>query len=188
MSQIAAHAESADVPAGLEPLVAMASVSDRRKIIKHYELCEAESERGHAEKWKRLAVTLAKLAPKALNTIGSLSMRFYRADGKYRRQLFALEDLRDGKITIYAANVVKKAIAARLVRPPSQADSHLFSVRGTDELLEVESLATTNADPPLYKDMLGWNRTAMRIAIPSSANEVQLKVAEQLCELSAQDQ
>ena len=186
MSQIA-HAESANVPAGLETLVSMASVSDRRKIIKHFELCETEGERGHADKWKRLACALARLAPKALNTLGSLSIRFYRADGKYRKQMFALEDLRNGSMVVFTADVIKAALAARKLRPPEKAGSNLYIVPGTDEQIEVESLATTNADPPLYKDMLGWNRTAMRIVLPTNANEMQLRAAEQLCELAAQE-
>jgi hypothetical protein len=186
MSQTA-NVESVNVPPGLEPLVAMASVSDRRKIIKHYETCEAEGERGHADKWKRLAATLARLSPKALTTIGSLSLKFYRADGKYRKQVFALEDLRTGKITVYAANVMKSALSKHLISRPQAAGSFDYGVPGTDEVIEVEPLETTNADPPLYKDMLGWNRTAMRITIPATATEMQLRATEQLCELAAKD-
>ncbi len=184
MTQIA-NIDSANVPAGLEPLVVMASVSDRRKIVKHFELCEAEPDRGHAEMWKRLAVKLAGLAPKALNTIGSLSIRFYKADGKYRKQLFALEDLRNGSIIVYTGNVLKAAVSKKLVLPVEKAGSNAFGVPGTDEYLDVESLATTNADPPLYKDMLGWNRTAMKITLSTNATEPQIRAAEQLCELAA---
>ena len=41
------------------------------------------------------------LAPHFAKTDGQQRVRFFVPDGQYRMQVFAMEDLRDGVITIY---------------------------------------------------------------------------------------
>src|SRR3954469_3623942 len=71
--------------------------------------------------WRRLACTLMTLAPHAAKLVGKQTVQFYIADGKYRMQVFALEDLQDGNITIYCPDVLSQAVEAGLLVPPPAA-------------------------------------------------------------------
>src|SRR5262245_15672850 len=63
----------------------------------------------HADLWKRMVATLMSLSGHAAKLNGQQSAQFYIADGKYRMQVFALEDKRDGKLTIYCNNILDEA-------------------------------------------------------------------------------
>ena len=58
-------------------------------------VCEGEPTLDHAKLYKRLAAMLYGLAPQAIRTTGQRAVQFFVADGKYRVQAFALEDLAD---------------------------------------------------------------------------------------------
>ena len=56
---------------------------------------------------------------------------------------------------------------------------------GVDSI-KVDQLDGKTANPsPFYKDMLGWNRRAIRITLPATANTAQVKAAETLCAIGA---
>src|ERR1700721_979377 len=76
---------------------------DRLNIERHITAIEEVSTKGHAKLWKKLAVAMMSMAPHSAKANGQQSMQFYIQDGKYRMQIFALEDLRDGSIHVYAA-------------------------------------------------------------------------------------
>lgn len=157
---------------------------------RHVAACELEPEKGprHAEVWKRLAQALITLAPHAPKVNGQQSVQFYIPDGKYKMQVFALEDLRDGKITVYCGNVLADAVGAAVLTPrnnPSDG-ANLFQIKGTEDWLTIEELDGKSPNPsPFYKDMLGWNRKAVRITIPSDASDAQLGAVETLGALTA---
>jgi hypothetical protein len=131
---------------------------------------------------------LRKLAPLAVNTIGPQVIQYFVADGKYRMQVFALEDKKDGTIQLVLPDVLAAGIKAGvLAKPPAghPDDYPIKSAKG--EALHVESLDSTNTpDPqPAIKHMLGWNRKALRLTLPAIVNGPQLAAAEALCEVAA---
>ena len=52
---------------------------------------------------------------------GQQSMQFYIQDGKYRMQIFALEDLRDGTVHVYAADAAGRGPQADGLHQEAQA-------------------------------------------------------------------
>jgi hypothetical protein len=120
---------------------------------------------------------------------GGRAVQFYEADGSFRRQLFALEDLRDGKISVYAQDVLQEAIAAGLLLNDAGEDHHriLFAVGAApNEQLRIERLtaSTTKSAPEYYRHMLDWNRKAIRITLPVDATLAQAEAAEAICSLA----
>ena len=104
-------------------------------------------------------------------------MQFYVQDGKYKMQVFAMEDLRDGKITVYCGDSSEAARAAGLVSGDAE-NLHL----GSDNHVTLEQLDAKSPNPaPFYKDMLGWNRKALRITLPVNAKPSEIVAAENLC-------
>ena len=206
-------AKAAAKPAKLSPTAASAALlakrvdfeaflgklgaKDRQNIEKHIAALEAEPDNKHLKLWKRLVTSLATLAGHAAQTNGQQSIQFFiadGADGRYRKQVFALEDLRDGKVTIYAGDVVEKALAAGILEPGAPgaygiAPGVLGGSSSERLSLSIDALDSTNTpDPPaFYKHMLGWNRKALRIVLPNDAATVQINAAEELCAVAARD-
>jgi hypothetical protein len=169
-------------------LLAKLGPKDRTNIERHITAAEAEPDGDHAKIWKRIATHLMTLASHAAKTTGQQSIQFFIADGKYRMQVFALEDLRDGKITIYAGNPLDEAIKEGLVVPPpkNERETNAFAINNGKDKLILEELDGKSLNPaPFYKDMLGWNRKAVRITLLTTATPAQLDAAEQLCTISA---
>src|ERR671914_2468396 len=73
------------------------SAKDRSNIEKHLATCDAEARPEHGKLWRRLALALRRLAPLPVQTVGQHSVQFFVPDGKYRMQVFAMEDARDGR-------------------------------------------------------------------------------------------
>ena len=156
---------------------------DRLNAERHLAACDSR----HADLWKRVVSDLMSLAGHAAKLNGQQSAQFYVADGKYRMQVFALEDKRDGKITIYSANVLDEAEKAGIFSGKrEEGDNVMLKIAGTQEELEIEELdGRTNNPAPFYKDMLGWNRKAIRIMLPTGATDKQVGAVEDLCAISA---
>jgi len=162
---------------------------DRQNLARHLAFCETEPGPEHARLWKRLVCTLAGLGPYSIQTTGQKAVRFFEADGRYRRQVFALEDPRDGTLLLYLADVLDSAIRDRLIGRPTLGDGGAttygvcaapqFSLR-----LDVLTAAGTVSAPDFYRHMLGWNRKAIRITLPTIAHEAQVRAAEMLCSSS----
>ena len=105
------------------------------------------------------------LAPHAPKVNGQQSLQFYVPDGKYKMQVFALEDLRDGNMTVYCGDVLDDAVKAGVLAPrkhASEGTPNVYHIKGAEqEWLTVEQLDGKSPNPaPFYKDMLGWNRKA----------------------------
>ena len=161
----------------------------RSNVDRHVAACQRDPAGEHLRLWKRLAGHLATLTPHVIKTAGQRAVQFFEADGNYRRQLFAMEDLRDGKVALYSADSLQAAIAAGILINESGPDRHpiLFDIGAApDEQLRVESLtaSTTTSAPEYYRHMLDWNRKAIRITLSTEATPAQIAAAEAICSLA----
>ena len=163
---------------------------DRAAGEKHIAICESEPTLDHARLWKRLACRLCKLANKAIATSGQKALQFFAADGKYRRQVFAMEDLRDGVIAVYMVDVLEAARTAGVMRGPigKTGEAMVYAGGGDGEgvLLKLESLTSGNtaAAPEYYRHMVGWNRIVLKVTLPTSASAAQVEALEALCAIA----
>ena len=177
-------------PIGFDDLLARLALRDRRSIEQHVAVCESEPTPEHVILWKRLACSLASIAP-AIETAGQRAVRFFVPDGIYRMQLFALEDLRDGNISVYAVDALQSALRSGVLRGPlgANSESNLYQVCAEPtETLKVEILAaaTTTLAPNYYRHLLGWRRQAIKITLPTIASEGQVRGSEAIYALGAQ--
>jgi hypothetical protein len=175
-----------DIDTRLANLLAQAGARDRVNIEKHLALCDAEPDPGHAQLWRRLAVELGELAPLPVHTAASQVVLFYIADGKYRMQVFALEDSRDGLLTVYLPDVMAKAVRDKLI---VKDGDHFAAPGAAKKLLTVQQMDASNtAHPPEYvKHMVGWNRKAVKLTLQTSDPDgPQVAIAVKLCTLAAQ--
>ena len=148
---------------------------DRLNVERHLAAVEEQSTRAHAKLWKRISAVMMTLAPHSAKANGQQSMQFYIQDGKYRMQIFALEDLRDGTIQVYATDAVDEAIKAGvLLKPKLSDDENMYKIAGGKEELNIERMDGKVSNPsPFFKDMLGWNRRAAHVALPVMASDAQ---------------
>jgi hypothetical protein len=176
-----------------EELLAKLSPKDRINAQKRIAALEAAAGPALIELWRRLACALMTLAPHAAKLVGKQTMQFYVADGKYRMQVFALEDLQDANLTIYCQDVLKDAVEAGLLSPSGYADAAgnvpqtmQHGIVGSAEVLHIDALDRGSLNPAIhFKDMVGWNRTALRITLPPTASPAQVTAAELLCAIAA---
>jgi hypothetical protein len=176
-----------------DAFLAKFGAKDRATVERHLAAIDLEPDgAAHAVVWTRLAraaMTLAPHMPKAAQK----AVQFFTPDGKYRLQVFALEDARDGKLAVYVPDVLDAAIRAKLlVKPQPSATAggavpNSYRLADSRDLLQIEPLdnANTNSPAPYFKDMLGWNRKALRITVPINATETQLDATEALLVLAA---
>ena len=186
---------------------------DRQNIQRHLAAVDAEAGPAHGRLWRRLAVALRKLAPLALQTVAQQAVQFFVADGKYRMQVFTLEDKRDGMLQVYLPDVLDAAIKAKiLARPGKRAATAATRTKPANgipvapldppvavvsveypitakagESLRIDALDNHNTPepPPHVRHMLGWNRKALRISLPANSSPSQVAAVEALCELAA---
>ena len=171
----------------LESMLARAGAKDRTTLQKHLAALDAEEDGAHAALWRRLAGKLAAMAPLPVQTSAHAAVLFFIPDGKYRMQVFALEDQRDGRIALYVPDILAEAVRRKLIRRGAGPDEYV-SVGNSRTTLHVELLDAQNTPEPLphVKNMLGWNRKALRVTIPTlSADRHRVETAEALCALAA---
>ena len=185
----------------MEAFLSGIGAKDRLNIEKHLTAVDAEGGPGHGRAWRQIATALRRLAPHAVQTVGQQVVQFFIADGKYRMQVFTLEDRRDGTLLVYLPDVLTEAVRAKVLAKPAAGrgaagdDDAAAGVQAVDypivakkgEMLAVEALTGTNTpDPPAHvRHMLGWNRKALRVKIPAVAAPAQAAAVEALCELAA---
>jgi hypothetical protein len=110
---------------------------------------------------------------------------FYVVDGRYRMQVFALEDMRNETLGVYCGDVLHAAIACGILG--RHISGSQYQLADCHESLAITRLDGSTINPqPFFKDMVGWNRRALHIALPVAATAAQVRAVEQLCELSAQ--
>lgn len=185
----ASAAAARDGAAALETFLTRAGAKERAKIEKHLALADAENGPEHGRVFRQIAVRLGEMAPVGVQSVGANNWRYFIPDGKYRKQVFALEDPGDGTLRIYLPDVRAAAVKAKLLKATGEPNQ--FNVAGTPRTLHVEPLdAESTASPAAhYKHMLGWNRTAVRVTLPIlAAAEGPLAAAtESLAALAAKE-
>ncbi|HEY7118053.1 MAG TPA: hypothetical protein VH475_15805 [Tepidisphaeraceae bacterium] len=176
-------------PAELDEFLAKLAARDRQNVDRHLMAADAEAEGDHGTLWRRLARALFTLSPHAVTTIGQQALLFFIADGKYKKQVFAMEDPRDGRLLVYTADVLKEATKQGILTPPAKGDASAGYVVGSDksQRLLIEPLDAANTPNPhaWYKNMLGWGRKALRITLPVKATAQQIEATEALGALTA---
>jgi hypothetical protein len=186
-----ATASASRGPADYASFLAQMGVKDRSNVERHLTTCEADPSgngAAHVSNYRRLLCALAGLAPHAAKTHGQQAVQFYVPDGKYRMQVFALEDQRDGNIAVFCEDVLEAAQKSGLLRGPHEVaeQNNSFRIKGSIDSIHVDQLDGKTANPaPFYKDMLGWNRRALRITVPATATADQLSAVETLCTMAA---
>ena len=176
-----------------DAFLAKLAPKDRANAEKRVAALEAGPDPARARLWRRLACTLMTLSPHAAKLVGLQAVQFYVADGKYRMQVFALEDPQDGHLSIYCPDVVEAAVKAGVLGPSArlpgkapEGEARVYAVPGSNEPLRVEPLDKSSINPAAhYKDMLGWNRKAVRVTLPPGASPAQVEAAEMLCAFAA---
>jgi hypothetical protein len=175
-------------PMEYDAFLAKLGTKDRLNVERHVAACDAEGDPAHSSNYRRLVCALAGLAPHAAKTHGQQAVQIYVPDGKYRMQVYAIQDQRDGVIILYTDDVLDIAVKAGLLNGPHEVAEQNNSYRlpnGVDSI-KVDQLDGKTANPsPFYKDMLGWNRRAIRITLPANATTAQVKAAETLCAIGA---
>ena len=177
-------------PMEYDAFLAKLGTKDRLNVERHVAAAEAEGESGatHARNYRRLVSALAGMAPHAAKTHGQQAVQIYVPDGKYRMQVFALQDQRDGLIIVYCDDVLDVVLKSGMLTGPYEVAEQKNSYRlpNSVDSLKIDQLDGKTANPsPFYKDMLGWNRRAIRITIPATATEAQVKATETLCAIGA---
>jgi hypothetical protein len=175
-----------------EALLARLGQKDRLSIERHVAAYAADGTPAHAVLWKRLARLLARLASApggaaragapntarqyAIQATGRRAVQFFAPDGNYRRQVFALEDARNGSLVIYCVDVMDEALRSGAIRGPQgpavgdrRAGVYEVGEGPARTAVTVEFLTATNlgSAPDYYRHMVGWNRTALRIVLPA---------------------
>jgi len=184
MSEVATPDTS--MHANLDAMLSRAAAKDRVHIQRHLTGTDAEPDPSHGALWRRLADKLASLAPLPIQTAGHSGVLFFVPDGKYRMQLFALEDQNDGRVVVYLPDILQQAINKKIIKP-SEGNDEFPIVGAVRNTLHVELLDSQNTpEPPTHvKNMLGWNRKAMRVTLPAVGSDgSRIDAAEALCLLA----
>jgi hypothetical protein len=178
-------------PIGYSEFLEKLGAKDKLNAEKHVAACETGPVPGHAKLWKRVATTLMTLSSNLAKVNGQQSIQFYVPDGKYRKQVFAMEDLRKDAIHVYCTDVLDEAIKLKLLKPTkgNDEDVALYALPGSGESLPIEKLNGQTANPAeFFKHMIGWHREAIRITLPLNASDAQVDTALTLCALNAEPQ
>jgi hypothetical protein len=176
---------------GYEEMVGKLSPKDRQNMEKQLNSYDEAGDKPRANLWKRLVGTMSDLAPAVPpKTSAQRTVQFFVPDGKWRMQVFAIEDRKDGNIAVYVEDVLADALKAGVIAKAKRTTAGSpgeYTAKGLTEPVVIEQLdGKSEMDPaPFYKDMLGWNRKALRMTLPGSAPDAMVKVAERLCELAA---
>ena len=162
-------------------------IKDRASAERRVLALEAASDQDRAHLWRRLACSLMTLAPFAAKLVGKQTLQVYVADGKYRMQVFALEDLQDGNFTVYCPDILDEAAQLGLLALDPLAPPDQYRIQPCNGKLTIQRLDGKSLNPaPHYKDLTGWNRTALRVTLPPSPSPTQVEAVELLCALAAQ--
>ena len=171
----------------LEPLLARWPAKERTRLEKHLALADAEPDNHRGKLWRRLAATLGTLASLPPQTLGNLAVLFFIPDGKYRMQVYTLEDAGDGELQIFLPDVLGEALKKKIIAKGKQPNE--YAIPGAaGKILRIESLdaANTASPAPQIKNLIGWNRKAIRVRLPvTDTDNAQMKAAEGLFELAA---
>jgi hypothetical protein len=170
-----------------ETLVSKLAAKDRHCVDRQLAARENSPVFGLAERWRKIATTLLNLAPSMVKLSGLHTMQFYVADGKYRKQVFALHALPDSAIAVCIPDILDDAIkCGLLVAKPKGDESNLYRIGKTESSLTIDIVSGTTLDPQIfYKDMTGWNRRALCITLAGDSSQAQIRAVDDLCKFAA---
>jgi hypothetical protein len=182
---LAAARQSLAQPLSFEDFLSKLSSRDRANAQRRVTVLDAQASRVQGHVWQRLACSLMTLAPVA-KVVGKQAIEFYIPDGRYRMQVFALEDMQDGNLTVYCPDVLKQATASGLLAQTDRPDPFAYGIAATGEPLHIDPLDGTALAPDAhFKNLTNWNRRALRITMPPSPTASQVEAAELLCAIAA---
>jgi hypothetical protein len=167
-------------------LVARMTAKERAKIEKHLAAADADAGGARGKLFRSVGTVLGQLATGGMESVGNTAWRFFIPDGKYRMQVFALEDPGDGTLRVFLQDVLADAEKAKILTKTKEPGA--YQVKGSRIPLRLETLDSTNTpEPPAHvKHMLGWNRRALRLTlIAADADTPQAAAAASLCTLAA---
>jgi hypothetical protein len=159
------------------------TVKGRSTVQKHDESCETAGDQERGVLWKRLAGGLGQLANHAIEVYDLRSVKFYVADGKYKLQVFALEDTPQGTLVVYFPDVAQTAVSEKIIT--GGTSPQLYRVPGGAEPLHLTPINAETPDMTVCKAMLGWGRRALRAEFALPMQEAHVRAVEHLCELAA---
>jgi hypothetical protein len=169
----------------LEDLLGRVAAKERAKIEKHLAACDAEPDSARADVFRHLVTMLDGHAGAGVDSVGGQAWRFFVPDGKYRLQVFALEDRGDGTLRVFLPDVLAQALKGGVIAKTPVANEYTLKGGGARPV-HVEPLDQEKPEPPAHvKSMLGWGRKALAITIPVTGPASQVNVAEALCALAA---
>jgi hypothetical protein len=168
-------------------LLATLGEKDRGSLERQITAFDGKAGAPAADRWRRLACVLRTLAPGPVKLAGSNAMQFFIPDGKYRKQVFAMQATGEGSFLVYAPDVVAEAVRKGLVSGLGHAlEGNIYRVGKSDETLVIDLLDGKTPNPDaFFKDMTGWNRKAIRITLPAKPSDGQARAVEQICALAA---
>jgi hypothetical protein len=167
-----------------EAFLRQLSVKGRATMEKHDERCASDAIQGHGELWKRLAGVFGSLAGHATEVLGLQTVKYYIADGKYKLQVFALEDTGQGTVVIYFPDVLEAAVKRKILA--SGLKPHCYQALEGGTQLHLEKISAETQDLTACKGMVGWGRKALRVELSVHADEKQVHAVERLCGLAAE--
>ena len=173
----------------LESFLSRAGAKERAKIEKHLTTRETETGPAFSTLWRRVAAVLGGLAPLPAQTMGNLAVLFFIPDGKYRMQVFAMEDAGDGNLSVYLPDVMAAAQKKKVLLKEKEPGQYAIG-GAASQVLRIELLDASNTPSPHphVKNLIGWNRKAIRVILaPAEAEGPQVAAAEALCELAARN-
>jgi hypothetical protein len=178
-------------PIGFEELLAKLPPKERINAERRIDAFEAAGQgAGRATLWRRLACAMMTLAP-LTKVVGKQTIQFFIPDGKYRMQVFALEDLQDGNMTVYCPDVVAECVSGGLLTRSGDVtgdagEPAVYTLGASGEPLHVDALDKHALNPANhYKDLIGWNRRAVRLTLSSAASAAQVEAVELACAVAA---
>lgn len=188
-SQVASSRTDAVLPELADPptLLSRLSAMDRQNFEKQVAVCEQQGGPELASRWRRLASALMTWAPGPMKLNGSDTIMFFIADGKYRRQVYAMHAVAGGAVVVCVPNVLDRAVRGGVLAKPRQADGpDRYRLSGSEEALTINCYDGKTPNPEFFcKNMTGWNRKAIGVTLPAMASKAQVQAAEDLCALAA---
>ncbi len=172
------------VPKNFDQALEKLPQKDRANIQKHLDQMAALP-KAATDTWKGLFLALMLRGGHACQAVGTDAVRFFVQDGTYKLQMFALEDKLTEPRQVYLPNVLSESIKAKLLTRGAPPGTYLVA-GAADETVKIDELdANTQADAPVhYKFMVGLNRKAIRLTLPSRERPALVKLVGAMCDLA----